>query len=85
MTTENVKDSKKGEMSATETMKSLEEYVSVPIVELIESRTNPQFLFHGGVMDVRITTCHLRPEMAQIALDEWEVWDAPRFPQKDPR
>src|SRR5258708_2020532 len=47
MTTKNVKDSKKrrNEMSTTETMKSLKEYVSVPIVELIESSTNPRKAF----------------------------------------
>src|SRR5258708_21504843 len=29
-----------------------------------------QFFFHGGVMDVCVTTCHLRPEMAEVALDD---------------
>ena len=29
-----------------------------------------QFLFHGGVVDVRVTACHLRSEMAEVALDD---------------
>ena len=32
-------------MSTTETMKSLQEYVSIPIVKLIESSTNPRKAF----------------------------------------
>src|SRR5258705_12934482 len=29
-----------------------------------------QFLFHCGVMDVRVATRHFRPEMAEVALND---------------